>query len=93
MTRLDQEHDVIALAKELGLRGNPVEAVVRFCEKRIGGWARIMVPWRPLGAGATGSRPLAVGLRGRVFGRRFEANHRQVRGPARRRFCRFAGQT
>ena len=39
MTRLDQEPDVVALARELGLRGNPVEAVVRFCEKRVGGWA------------------------------------------------------
>ena len=39
MSRLDQEHDVIALARELGLRGNPVEAVVRFCEEKIGCWA------------------------------------------------------
>ena len=39
MTRLDQEHDVIALAKDLGLRGNPVDAVVRFCETRIGRWS------------------------------------------------------
>jgi len=39
MSRLDQEHDVIALAKELGLRGNPVDAVVRFCEDKIGCWA------------------------------------------------------
>ena len=27
MSRLDQEHDVVALARELGLRGDPVEAV------------------------------------------------------------------
>jgi hypothetical protein len=39
MSRLDQEHDVIALARELGLRGNPAEAVVRFCEEKIGCWA------------------------------------------------------
>ncbi len=39
MSRLDQEHDVIALARELGLRGDPVEAVVRFCEEKIGCWA------------------------------------------------------
>lgn len=39
MSRLDQEHDVIALARELGLRGNPVEAVVRFGEEKIGCWA------------------------------------------------------
>jgi len=39
MNRLDQEPDVIALAKELGLRGDPVEAVVRLCEERIGCWA------------------------------------------------------
>jgi hypothetical protein len=39
MSRLDQEHDVVALARELGLRGHPVEAVVRFCEERIGCWA------------------------------------------------------
>jgi len=39
MSRLDQEPDVVALAGELGLRGEPVEAVVRFCEERIGCWA------------------------------------------------------
>jgi hypothetical protein len=39
MSRLDQEHDVLALARELGLRDNPVESVVRFCEERIGRWA------------------------------------------------------
>jgi len=39
MSRLDQEPDVVALAGELGLRGNPVEAVVRFCEEKIGCWA------------------------------------------------------
>ncbi len=39
MSRLDQEHDVVALARELGLRGDPVEAVVRFCEEKIGCWA------------------------------------------------------
>jgi hypothetical protein len=39
MSRLDQEHDVVALARELGLRGNPVEAIVRFCEEKIGSWA------------------------------------------------------
>jgi len=39
MSRLDQEPDVVALATELGLRGRPVEAVVRFCEERIGCWA------------------------------------------------------
>jgi hypothetical protein len=39
MSRLDQEHDVVALARELGLRGDPVEAVVRFCEEKIGLWA------------------------------------------------------
>ena len=39
MSRLDQEHDVIALARELGLGGNPVEAIVRFCEEKIGCWA------------------------------------------------------
>jgi len=39
MGRLDQEPDVVALARELGLRGNPVEAVVRFCEEKIGCWA------------------------------------------------------
>ncbi len=38
MSRLDQEPDVVALARELGLRGNPVEAVVQFCEERIGRW-------------------------------------------------------
>lgn len=39
MSRLDQEPDVVALASELGLRGNPVEAVVQFCEERIACWA------------------------------------------------------
>lgn len=39
MSRLDQEHDVVALARELGLRGDPVEAVVHFCEERIDCWA------------------------------------------------------
>ncbi len=39
MSRLDREPDVVALARELGLRGHPVEAVVRFCEERIGCWA------------------------------------------------------
>lgn len=39
MSRLDQESDVVALARELGLRGHPVEAVVGFCEERIGCWA------------------------------------------------------
>jgi len=39
MSRLDHEHDVIALARELGLRGDPAEAVVRFCEETIGCWA------------------------------------------------------
>jgi hypothetical protein len=39
MSRLDQEHDVAALAQELGLHGDPVEAVVRFCEERIDCWA------------------------------------------------------
>ena len=39
MSRLDQEHDVVAIARELGLRGDPVEAVVRFCEGKIGCWA------------------------------------------------------
>lgn len=39
MSRLDQEPDVVALARELGLCGDPVEAVVRFCEEKIGCWA------------------------------------------------------
>ena len=39
MSRLDREPDVVALARELGLRGNPIEAVIRFCEERIGCWA------------------------------------------------------
>ena len=39
MSRLDQEPEVIALAEELGLRGSPVEAVVRFCEEKVGCWA------------------------------------------------------
>ncbi|HUT09827.1 MAG TPA: hypothetical protein VMY42_04980 [Thermoguttaceae bacterium] len=39
MSRLDQEHDVVALARELGLRGHPAEAIVRFCEEKIGCWA------------------------------------------------------
>lgn len=39
MSRLDQEPDVVALARELRLRDNPVEAVVRFCEEKIGCWA------------------------------------------------------
>jgi len=39
MSRLDHEPEVVALARELGLRGNPVEAVVRFCEEKIGCWA------------------------------------------------------
>lgn len=38
MSRLDQEPDVVALATELGLRGNPVEAVVGYCLSRIGRW-------------------------------------------------------
>ena len=39
MSRLDQEHDVISLARELGLKGNSVEAIVRSCEEKIGRWA------------------------------------------------------
>ena len=38
MSRLDQEPDVLALATELGLRGDPVEAVVGYCLSRIGRW-------------------------------------------------------
>ena len=38
MSRLEQEHDVIALARELGLRGNPVEAIVRYCQDKIDEW-------------------------------------------------------
>lgn len=38
MTRLDQEPDVRALATELGLRGNPVEAIVGSCLSRIERW-------------------------------------------------------
>ncbi len=34
MNRLDQEPDVVALARELGLPDDPVEAVVRLCEER-----------------------------------------------------------
>ncbi len=39
MSQLDQEHDVVALAKELGLPGNPAEAIVQFCEAKIDRWA------------------------------------------------------
>ena len=38
MSRLDREHDVIELARELGLSGKPVEAIVGFCQSRIDGW-------------------------------------------------------
>ena len=38
MSQLDREYDVIALARELGLCGNPVEAVVQYCEEKIGYW-------------------------------------------------------
>ena len=60
MSRLDQEHDVIALARELGLRGNPVEAVVRFCEEKIGCWAADFGARGECGGvGTTGRRPPA----------------------------------
>jgi len=38
VSRLDREHDVIDLAKELGLSGDPVQAIVGFCQSRIDGW-------------------------------------------------------
>lgn len=38
MSRLEQEHDIIALARELRLRGDPVEAIVRHCQHKIDGW-------------------------------------------------------
>ena len=38
MIRLDEEHDVIELARELGLADSPVEAVVGFCHDRIAEW-------------------------------------------------------
>jgi hypothetical protein len=38
MSRLDRDHDVVALARELDLRGNSIEAIIRFCEEKIGRW-------------------------------------------------------
>lgn len=38
MTALDQEQDVIDLAKRLGLNGTPVEAIINFCQSQIDGW-------------------------------------------------------
>lgn len=38
MSRLDQEQDVIDLADELGLEGNPVDAIIGFCQQKIVRW-------------------------------------------------------
>jgi len=38
MTRLNLEPDVIGLAQELGLGGDPVEAIVAFCHEKIDKW-------------------------------------------------------
>lgn len=38
MTALDQEQDVVDLAKRLGLNGTPVEAIINFCQTQIDGW-------------------------------------------------------
>ena len=38
MTALDQEQDVVDLAKRLGLNGTPVEAIINFCQSQIDGW-------------------------------------------------------
>ena len=38
MTRLDQEQDVIDLAAALGIKGNPVEEIVGYCQRRIDSW-------------------------------------------------------
>jgi len=40
VSRLDQEPSVIALAAELGLRGDPVEAVIGFCHAKIDRWVK-----------------------------------------------------
>lgn len=38
MTALDQEHDVVDLARKLGLTGTPVEAIINFCQRQIDVW-------------------------------------------------------
>ena len=84
MSRLDQEHDVVALARELGLRGDPVEAVVRFCEEKIGCWAEDVGGVETVAA----LEQLVADHLQLVFEEvcsddDLEQNHRQVRGPGR----------
>lgn len=38
MTALDQEREVVDLAKQLGLTGTPVEAIIAFCQRQIDEW-------------------------------------------------------
>lgn len=38
MTALDQEREVVDLAKRLGLTGTPVEAIIAFCQRQIDEW-------------------------------------------------------
>lgn len=38
MTVLDQEPDVVDLARRLGLTGTPVESIISFCQLQIDGW-------------------------------------------------------
>ena len=40
MTTLDQEQDVVDLAKKLRLTGSPVAAIINFCQDRIEAWIR-----------------------------------------------------
>jgi hypothetical protein len=38
MNSLDQEQDVVDLARKLGLHGTPVEAIINHCQKQIDAW-------------------------------------------------------
>ncbi|MEX1028163.1 MAG: hypothetical protein WD049_09190 [Candidatus Paceibacterota bacterium] len=40
MTALDQEQDVVDLAQRLSLGGDPVEAIINFCQKQVDVWVR-----------------------------------------------------
>ncbi|MBI2480914.1 MAG: hypothetical protein HYV60_20470 [Planctomycetia bacterium] len=40
MTTLDQEQDIVDLARKLGLTGSPVAAIVNFCQEQLDTWVR-----------------------------------------------------
>ena len=40
MSLLDQEQEVVDLAKKLGLSGSPVESIINFCQHQIDTWVR-----------------------------------------------------